>query len=151
MKMMHEFKEFAIKGNAMDLAVGVVIGAAFSSIVNSLVNDIINPVLSVLTGKIDFSNRFISLSSQHFNTLAEAKEAKVPTLNYGLFLNNVISFFIIAFVIFIIVREINILRRKRDSATTTPDPTTKKCPFCFSEIPIQASRCPDCTSELKTE
>lgn len=150
-KLFHEFREFAIKGNAMDLAIGVVIGAAFSTIVNSLVNDIINPFLSLITGRIDFSNRFIALSHQHFDTIADAKAAKVPTVNYGLFINNVISFFIIAFVIFLIVREINNLRRKREESATTPDPATKKCPFCFTEIALQATRCPNCTSELKPE
>lgn len=148
-KLFHEFREFAIKGNAIDLAVGIVIGAAFSTIVTSLVNDVINPFLSLITGKIDFSHRFIALSKQHFNSITEAKAANVPTLNYGLFINNVISFFIVSFIIFLIVKEINNLRRKRDQSSTTPDPTTQKCRFCFSEIPVQATRCPNCTSELK--
>jgi large conductance mechanosensitive channel len=149
MRIISEFKEFAVKGNAIDLAVGVVIGAAFKTIVDSLVGDIINPFISLLTGRIDFSNRFLTLSTQQYQTIAEAKEAGVATLNYGLFINAVITFIIVAFAIFLIVRQINRLRRKEAVANTTTEPTTKKCSFCFTEINIQATRCPNCTSELK--
>jgi large conductance mechanosensitive channel len=116
MAILHEFKEFAVKGNAIDLAVGVVIGAAFNSIVNSLVNDIINPFISLLTGRIDFSNRFIALSRGDFKTIAEAKAAGVATLNYGAFINNIIHFLIVSFVIFLIVKQINRLRQRNADA-----------------------------------
>lgn len=118
--VLKEFEEFAVKGNAMDLAVGVVIGAAFNGIVNSLVSDIINPAISLLTGRIDFSNRFFDLSlSQDFNTIADAKAAGVATLNYGLFINNLINFLIISFTIFMIVRFLNKLRRKGEKEDVT--------------------------------
>ncbi len=150
MKIMHEFKEFAFKGNAVDLAIGVVIGAAFKSVVDSLVSDIINPFISLFTGNIDFSNRFIAISSKQYSSIADAKAAKVATLNYGLFVNSLISFIIVAFVIFLIVQQINKIKRRRDLSSVHPSPTTKKCSFCFSEIPLQATRCPNCTSELTT-
>lgn len=121
MPILHEFREFAIKGNAIDLAVGVVIGAAFNNIVNSLVNDIINPFISLLTGRIDFSNRFIALSREQFTTIADAKAAGVATLNYGSFINNVIQFFIVSFVIFIIVKQINRLRRRDEAEKAIAD------------------------------
>jgi large conductance mechanosensitive channel len=143
-KILKEFREFAVKGNVIDLAVGVIIGAAFSTIVTSLVNDIINPILGIITGKVDFSNKFIALSKDHFNSLAEAKAANVATLNYGLFINNIINFLIVSFVIFLVVKKINQLKRQ----TPPPESNTKLCPFCQSNISLKATRCPNCTSEL---
>ena len=142
---LHEFKEFAMKGNVVDLAVGVIIGAAFNSIVNSLVKDIIMPPIGMILHHVDFTNLFIALNRQHYNTLSDAQAAGAPTINYGIFLNNLISFLITAFVIFLIVRYINKLRRHDEAK---PTPTTKPCPYCFSVIPLQATRCPACTSEL---
>ena len=139
-----EFKEFAIKGNAIDLAVGVVIGGAFGTIVTSLVNDIINPILSLIIGRINFSNLFIALSTTHYNTIADAKAAGIATLNYGLFINNIINFVIIAFAIFLMVKQINKLKRQTPPTT----PTTKNCPFCLTSVSIKATRCPACTSQL---
>ncbi len=144
-KIISEFKEFAIKGNMIDLAVGVVVGGAFGAIVTSLVNDIINPFISLLTGKLDFSNRFIALSDKHFNTIAEAKADRIPTINYGLFINNIINFLIVAFVIFLVIKQINKLKRQPAEAT----PTTQVCPFCQTSISIKATRCPACTSTIE--
>ena len=140
--MFKEFRDFAMRGNVMDLAVGVIIGAAFGKIVTSLVGDVIMPVLGLIIGKLDFSNLFIVLKDAHYDTLAQAKAAGAPTLNYGLFINNIIDFLIVAFAIFIVVRQINRLTKKPAA------PTTKPCPFCISTIPLQAVRCPHCTSEL---
>lgn len=147
-KFMEEFKTFIMRGNVMDLAVGVIIGGAFQAIINSLVNDIIMPLISLITGGIDFSNWFIQLSGdQKYATLAAAQEAGVATLSYGNFITAVINFLIMALVIFTIIKTINTLdakyRPKKEEA-----PTTKKCPFCQSEIDIKATRCPHCTSEL---
>ena len=144
--MFKEFKEFAVKGSVIDLAVGIMIGAAFGGIVNSLVNDVIMPPIGLLLGKVDFSNLFVTLSGQHFNTLAEAKAGGTVTLNYGLFVNTVINFLIVAFSIFIVVKQVNRLKREPVPAAET----TKECPHCRMTIPIQAIRCPHCTSELKT-
>src|SRR4026207_1747489 len=145
MALMKEFREFAARGNVMDLAVGVIIGAAFGKIVTSLVNDIVMPPIGALMGAVDFSNRFITLSrSQSFKTLKEAKDAGVATINYGLFINTCIDFLIVAFVIFLMVRWINRLKSEPPPAS----PTTKECPFCISAIPTRASRCPNCTSQL---
>lgn len=145
--VLKEFKEFAIRGNVIDLAVGVVIGAAFGKIVNSLVTDIIMPPIGLLLGNVDFSNLFINLSGKPIHSLAEAKAAGAPTINYGLFLNSVIDFMIVAFAIFLIVREINILRRHNQAAPA--ETNTKGCPYCLSTIPLRATRCPQCTSELE--
>ncbi len=142
-KMMKEFKEFAVKGNMMDLAVGVIIGGAFSTLVNSLVNDVIMPLLSLITRNIDFNNLFIALDGGEYETLAAAQEAGAATVNYGKFISGIITFIIMAFVVFLIVKGINKLRKPKKA-----DPTTKKCPFCQSEIPIAATRCPHCTSEI---
>ena len=144
--MLKEFKEFAIRGSVIDMAVGVVIGGAFGKIVNSLVTDVIMPPIGLLLANVDFSNLFINLSEKPIHSLAEAKAAGVPTINYGLFLNAVIDFVIIAFVIFLFVREINVLRRH---ATAPAETTTKSCPYCLSTIPLRAIRCPQCTSDLK--
>ena len=149
--MWKEFKEFATKGNVVDLSIGVIIGGAFGKIVTSLVDDIIMPVISLLTGKVtgnvDFANLFISLDGNKYRTLAEAAENGAATLNYGLFISALIDFFIIAFSIFIVIRQINKLRPKPAPA----EPTTKACPYCISSIPLEATRCPNCTSLLDTE
>lgn len=139
--MLKEFKEFAVKGNMIDLAVGVIIGGAFSGIVNSLVNDVIMPLLSIFTGKIDFTNMFFSLDGKKYDTLAKAVKAGAPTVNYGLFITQFINFLILAFVVFIVVKQIN--RLKRPEAVTTKD-----CPYCKSKIHQDATRCPNCTTEL---
>ncbi len=145
--MLKEFKEFAMKGNVMDMAVGIIIGAAFGKIVTSFVNDVLMPPIGLLLGKMDFSNLFVSLSGKPFANLAEAKAAGAPTLNYGLFFNTVFDFVIVAFAIFLVVRQINKL--KREPAPAPAEPTTKDCPFCASAIPIKAVRCPQCTSQLQ--
>ncbi|WP_103105610.1 large conductance mechanosensitive channel protein MscL [Brevibacillus reuszeri] len=147
--MLKEFKEFALKGNVMDLAVGVVIGAAFGKIVTSLVNDIITPLIGLLLGKVDFTNLYISLNGEHFNTLEEARKSGVATLNYGLFLNSVIDFIIIAFSIFIVIKQLNRFKRKQE-VVKAPE-TTKECPHCITSIPIKATRCPNCTSMLEVK
>jgi large conductance mechanosensitive channel len=142
--MLKDFKEFAIRGNVMDLAVGVIIGAAFGKIVTSLVNDVVMPPIGAL-GSVDFSNRFINLSGpEGLKTLAEAKAAGAATLNYGLFINACIDFLILSFVIFLMVRWINRLKSDPPPALAT----TKECPFCVSAIPLKASRCPNCTSQM---
>lgn len=140
--MLKEFKEFAMRGNVIDMAVGIIVGAAFGKIVTSLVNDILMPPIGRILGKVDFSNLFIDLSGHEYAKLADAKAAGAATLNYGLFLNTVIDFLIVAFAIFVVVRQINRLKRE-------PAPTTQDCSYCLSSIPIKATRCPHCTSELK--
>ena len=146
----NEFKTFVMRGNVIDLAVGVIIGAAFQAIVNSLVNDIIMPVIGLITGGLDFSNMFLQLSgAEQFVTLADAQAAGVAVLAYGNFITAVINFIIMAFVIFCLVKFLNKLSApltKKEEAPTAP--TTKKCPYCQSEIDINATRCPHCTSEL---
>ncbi len=143
--MLKEFKEFALKGNVLDLAIGVIIGAAFGKIVSSLVDDIIMPPFGKLLHGIDFSNLFFNLNDKTYESLAEAKKAGAPTINYGLFINNVINFLIVAFVIFIIVKQIN--RLKREPAAAVPD--THACPRCTLPVANKATRCPHCTSELQ--
>lgn len=146
--MLQEFKKFAMQGNVMDLAVGVIIGAAFGKIVNSLVNDVLMPPLGLLLGNVDFSNKFITLSQgQTFDTLKAAKDAGAATLNYGLFVNTIIEFLIVAFAIFMVIKQVNRMRTAPAPAPAGP-PTTKDCPFCVSTIPIKATRCPSCTSDL---
>jgi large conductance mechanosensitive channel len=142
--MLEEFKAFAMRGNVVDLAVGIIIGAAFGKIVSSLVNDILMPPIGLVLGRVDFSNLFLNLSGQSHATLAEAKAAGAPTINYGVFLNSVIDFVIVAFAIFLLVRAINRLHQAPPAT-----PTTKSCPYCVSVIPLNASRCPHCTSELR--
>jgi large conductance mechanosensitive channel len=149
--MLKEFKEFALKGNVLDLAVGIVIGAAFTSIVNSLVADIIMPPIGLLLGKVDFSNLFLVLRDGKvagpYPSVAAAKTAGAVSLNIGLFVNAIISFVIVAFAVFVLVKGFNRLRRQKE---TMPAPVaTKECPFCLSAIPAKAVRCPHCTSELK--
>jgi len=143
--MLKEFKEFAVKGNVLDLAVGIIIGAAFGKIVNSLVNDVLMPPLGLLIRHVDFKELFINLSGAPYPTLGDAKAAGAPTLNYGLFLNSVIEFVIVAFAVFILIRGVN--RSKRETKTA---PTTQECPFCHMNIPLAAIRCPHCTSEFKS-
>lgn len=146
--MLKEFREFAMKGNVLDLAVGVIIGAAFTSVVNSLVNDMLMPPIGRLTGNVDFQNLFISLNGAHYPTLAAAKAAGAPTMNYGLFINAVINFLIVASVVFLLVRQVG--RFDKLSKVTGALPSTKKCRFCASSIPREAVRCPMCTSELES-
>ena len=142
--MLKEFKEFALKGNVVDLAVGIIIGAAFNGIVKSLVDDIIMPPLGLIVGSLDFSDLGIILSRTSYDSLAAAQEAGVPVLRYGQFLNNVLNFLIVAFAVFLLVRQINRLRR----SDTPPTPNTKPCPYCTEIIPLKATRCPQCTSPL---
>lgn len=143
--MFKEFKEFAVKGNVIDLAIGVIVGGAFGKIVSSLVNDIIMPIIGGLIGKVDFSNFFISLDGREYASLQQAKDAGAATLNYGVFLNTIIEFLIISFSLFLVIRQINRLKRKEESAPVT----TKTCEYCFTEIPLGATRCPHCTSALE--
>jgi large conductance mechanosensitive channel len=145
--MFKEFKEFAMRGNVLDMAIGIIIGAAFGKIVTSFVNDVLMPPLGLLLGNSDFTNKFITLKGESFATLDAAKEAGSVTLNYGLLANTIIDFVIVAFAIFIVVKQINRLKKKPEA----PPPNTKNCPFCLSTVPIKASRCGHCTSELKVE
>jgi len=144
--MLKEFREFAMKGNVLDMAIGIVIGAAFGKIVSSFVSDIIMPPLGMLLGKMDFSQLFIPLNGQHYATLADAKAAGAATLNYGVFVNTVLDFLIVAFAIFLLVKAVNSAKRKQ--APAPADPTTKKCPRCLFEIPIAATRCGYCTTDV---
>lgn len=149
-KFIGEFKEFALKGNMMDLAIGMIIGAAFTAIVSSLVDDIINPFLGLFTGHIDFSNLFITLDGNEYTSLAAAEAAGAAVIKYGSFISNVINFIIMALVVFLIVKFIN---KMRDGLIHKPEeaaaePTTKTCQYCQSEISIKATRCPNCTSQL---
>ena len=145
--MVKEFKDFIMRGNVVDLAIGIIIGAAFGKIVTSFVKDIVMPPIGMLLGKINFSDLFISLTGEKFASLDAATKAGAPTINYGLFINNVIDFVIVAFVIFLMVRVIN--RMKRPAPVVAAAATTKVCEFCSTEIPITAKRCPHCTSELE--
>jgi len=142
--MFKEFKEFAMRGNVLDMAVGIIIGAAFGRIITSLVNDIIMPPIGLLLGKVDFSGLFLNISGKSYDTLAAAKAAGAATINYGTFLNTVIDFLVVAFVIFLLVRQINRWNKPAPAAA----PTTKECPYCVSSIPIKATRCPNCTSQV---
>lgn len=144
--MLKEFKAFAMRGNVLDMAVGIVIGAAFGRIITSLVNDVIMPPLGLIIGKVNFSNLFLTLSSKSYPSLAAAKAAGAATINYGSFINTVIDFLIVAFAIFLLVRQVN--RWTKPAAPAAP--TTKTCPRCAMEIPIAAKRCPHCTSDLQT-
>ncbi|OPX85127.1 MAG: Large-conductance mechanosensitive channel [Pelotomaculum sp. PtaB.Bin104] len=143
--MFKEFKEFAMRGSVIDLAIGIIIGTAFGKIVTSFVNDLIMPPIGLLLGKVDFSNLFINLSGKDYQTLAEAKAAGAATINYGMFINTVLDFLIVAFVIFFIVRQMNRLKRQKEAAPAT----TKECPYCFTEIPLKAAKCPNCTADIK--
>ncbi|MET0029143.1 MAG: large-conductance mechanosensitive channel protein MscL [Candidatus Thiodiazotropha sp.] len=150
MAMVEEFKKFAMRGNVVDMAVGIIIGGAFGTIVKSLVDDVIMPPIGLLLGGVDFSDIFITLkdgaTAGPYATIAAAKEAGAVTLNAGLFVNSVISFLIVAFAVFLLIKGMNSLQKKAEEAPA--DPTEKECPHCFTSIPIKASRCPNCTSEL---
>jgi large conductance mechanosensitive channel len=143
--MLKEFKEFAMRGNVLDMAVGIIIGAAFGKIITSFVTDILMPPVGLLLGKVDFSNLFVNISGKSYDTLAAAKAAGAATINYGLFLNAVIDFLIVAFFIFLLVRQVNRLKGPPPAAAAA----TKDCPYCSLAIPIKATRCPHCTSELR--
>jgi large conductance mechanosensitive channel len=143
--MFKEFKEFAMRGNVLDLAVGIVIGAAFGKIVTSLVNDVLMPPIGLLLKNIDFKDLFVNLSATAYPTIGAAKAAGAPTLNYGIFLNTIFEFVIVAFAVFLLVRTVN---RALPKPVAAP-PTTQDCPFCRTSIPLAASRCPNCTSDLK--
>jgi large conductance mechanosensitive channel len=143
--MLREFKEFAMRGSVMDLAIGLILGVAFGRIVTSFVNDILMPPIGLLAGRVNFENLFITLAGGEFNTLAEAKAAGAPTINYGLFLNAVLDFILVAFAVFLLVRWINRMRRQPETVSST----TKGCPYCLSTIPLAASRCPQCTSAIE--
>jgi large conductance mechanosensitive channel len=149
--MLKEFKEFAMKGNVIDMAVGIIIGAAFGTIVNSLVQDVIMPPIGLLLGNVDFTNIFAVLKEGKvagpYASIAAAKAAGAVTINFGVFINTIISFILIAFAVFLLVRTINKMRRQEEAPPAAP--TTKDCIYCFSNIPIKATRCPNCTSELK--
>jgi large conductance mechanosensitive channel len=142
--MLKEFKEFAMRGNVLDMAVGIIIGAAFGKIITSLVTDILMPPLGLVLGKVDFSNLFLNISGKSYESLAAAKAAGAATINYGIFLNNIIDFLIVAFAIFLLVRQVN-----RWNKPAPAGPTTKDCPYCATKIPISASRCPNCTSQIQ--
>jgi large conductance mechanosensitive channel len=145
--MIKEFKEFVMRGNVIDMAVGIIIGVAFGGIVNSLVNDILMPPLGLLLGKVNFSNLFANLWGESYSSLAEARAAGAAVIAYGAFINVVINFIIVAFVMFLLVKWVNRFRRPKVVAPAAP--TTKECIFCYTAIPIKAVRCPNCTSELK--
>ena len=148
--MFKEFKEFAVKGNVVDMAVGIIIGGAFGTIVKSLVADVLMPPIGLLMGGVDFANLFIVLKGGEgagaLLSLADAKEAGLVTINYGLFINSVISFLIVAFAVFLVIQQINKLKREEEAPPA--EPTTKECSQCFTEIPIKALRCPNCTSQV---
>jgi len=145
--MFSEFKKFAMRGNVVDMAVGIIIGAAFGKIVSSLVKDVIMPPIGLLMGGIDFSSLYINLSDTAYESLAAAQEAAAPTINYGIFINTILDFVIVAFAIFMMVRMMNTL--KKEEAAPPAVPTTKECPACLSTIPIKATRCAHCTMDLK--
>jgi len=142
--MLKEFKEFALRGNVLDMAIGVVLGVAFGKIVTSFVEDILMPPLGLVIGKVDFASLFVSLTGRHFDSVAAAKAAGAPTLNYGIFVNSVLNFVIVAFVIFLLVRQVNRFKRQQPTAA----PTTRECPYCCASIPLKATRCSACTSEV---
>jgi large conductance mechanosensitive channel len=147
--MLKEFKEFAMRGNVMDMAVGIIIGAAFGKIVTSLVTDIIMPPIGLVLGHVDFSSLFLNISGTHYDTLADAKKAGAAVVTYGAFINTVIDFLIVAFVVFLLVKQMNRLM-KTEPAPAPEAPATKECPYCVSGgIALKATRCPHCTAELK--
>jgi len=141
--MLKEFKEFAMKGNVVDMAVGIILGVAFGKIITSLVNDIIMPPIGLVLGRVDFNSLFVSLDGKSYATLALAKAASAPTINYGAFLNTILDFVIVAFVMFLLVRQAN-----RLTPAAPAEPTTKDCPFCLSPVPLKATRCSQCTSQM---
>jgi large conductance mechanosensitive channel len=143
--MLKEFKEFAMKGSVLDMAIGIIIGAAFGKIITSLVSDVIMPPIGLVLGRVNFSSLFLNLSPNHYDSLDAAQKAGAVTINYGSFLNTVIDFLIVAFVIFLLVRQVNRWKKPLPAAV----PATKECPYCYSAIPVKATRCPNCTSELR--
>jgi large conductance mechanosensitive channel len=145
--MLKEFKEFAMRGNVLDMAIGIIIGAAFGKIVTSLVNDLIMPPIGLLLGGVDFSQIYINLSGGSYESLAAAQEAGAATINVGVFINTILNFLIVAFAIFLLIRNVNRMKRKEEAPP--PAPTTKDCPHCLSAIPIKATRCAHCTSQLE--
>jgi len=150
--MLKEFKEFAMRGNVVDMAVGIIIGAAFGTIVRSLVSDVIMPPIGLLLGNVDFTNLFVVLkegaTAGPYAALADAQAAGAVTLNFGVFINTIISFIIVAFAVFLVIRSINRMKKEEEAPA---EPTTKECPHCFTTIPIKATRCPHCTSQLSKE
>ena len=146
MEIFKEFKAFAMRGNVVDMAVGIVVGAAFGKIANSFVSDVFMPPLGIILGKVDFSDLFFDLSGTSHPTLAAAKAAGAATINYGMFINTIVQFLIVSFAMFMLIRQINKLEKKPE-----PTPTSKPCPLCFSNIPIKAIRCPNCTSDLREQ
>jgi large conductance mechanosensitive channel len=148
--MLKEFKEFAMKGNVIDMAVGIIIGAAFGAIIKSLVDDVLMPPIGLLLGNVDFSNLFLIIKEGKvagpYSSLAAAKAAGAVSVNIGIFINTIISFLIVAFSVFLVIKNVNRMKKE----PPPPDPATKDCPFCFTAIPVKATRCPNCTSELKT-
>jgi large conductance mechanosensitive channel len=145
--MLKEFKEFAMRGNVLDMAVGIIVGAAFGQIVNSFVQDVMMPPIGRLVGRVDFSNLFVTLTGQHYDTVAAAKAAGAATLNYGMFLNTIINFVIVAFAVFLLVRQVNRLMPK---PVPPAAPATRDCPYCLSAVPAKATKCAHCTSELRS-
>ncbi len=142
--MIREFKEFAMRGSMLDLAIGIVLGASFGRIITSVVNDILMPPIGLMLGGLDFANLFIALKGGPYPSVAAAKAAGAPTINYGIFLNTVVDFVLVAAVLFLVIKQVNRIQRRPDVT-----PTTKPCPFCFSTVPLKAIRCPYCTSDLK--
>ena len=142
--MFKEFKEFAMRGNVLDMAVGIIIGAAFGRIITSLVNDVIMPPIGLLLGKVDFSSLFINLSGTPYASLADARKAGAAVIGYGAFLNTILDFVVVAFVIFLLIRQVNKMKKEPAPAATT----TKECPYCLSVIPLKATRCAHCTAQL---
>jgi large conductance mechanosensitive channel len=147
--MLEEFKKFIMRGNVVDMAVGIIIGAAFATVIQSLVDDIIMPPIGMLVGGVDFTNLFITLGRGSYESLAAAQEAGAATINYGLFISNLISFLIVGFAVFLLIRAVNRLKPEEEEAPA--EPTTRKCPECLSEIPMEARRCAFCTTVLATE
>ncbi len=147
--MLKDFKEFVMRGNVVDMAVGVVIGGAFGRIVGSLVNDVLMPPIGRLTGGVDFSNLYLNLSGTSYASLAEAQKAGAATVNYGVFLNTVVNFLIVAGAMFLVVSQMNALKRRFERPAAPPAPTTRECPFCLSVIPLKAVKCAHCASDLK--
>ncbi len=144
--MLKEFREFAMRGNVLDLAIGIIIGGAFGKIVSSFVSDVLTPPLGLLMGRLDFGNLFISLNGEAYSSLQAAKAAGAPTINYGLFINTVIDFLLVTLAVFILVKQINRLKRQEQPAPA--EATTRDCPFCLSAVPLKAVKCGHCTSEL---
>jgi len=143
--MFKEFKAFAMRGNVLDMAVGIIIGAAFGRIITSFVNDILMPPLGLIVGNVDFSSLFLNISGTSYPTLAAAKAAGAATINYGVFLNTILDFLIVAFAIFLLVRQVN----RWNKPEPAPAPTTRECPYCLTQIPLKATRCAACTAEIR--